>query len=357
MSDHASSFAEPNKFTSSLYETLKRHPKRIVFPDGEDLRILQVAQEMVRLKIGAPFLLGNSGKIRQIADENGIDLTFVRTIDPEKSADFGLFCGRFERIERYKGNEGVNAAAVLKNPLYFGAMMLQYGQADGLVAGNQTHPAGVFRPLLSLVKPNASVPHVFTTTVLVSDTLPNFGQDGVLFLADTNLNESPSVGELAAIAAETGALAHHLFGREIRIAMLSHSTHGSKGGAKVQKMQAATALAREKLSGLQYEVVGEVQADVALDPAAAAVKVPNLANRPSADVLVFPNLDAAHISMKLLSHVGGAQPYGQLILGLTRPAAQLPKTASLEMILGTAAAVGVEAIKYREVHGVDDFSY
>jgi len=118
----------------------------------------------------------------------------------------------------------------------------------------------------------------------------------------------------------------------------------------VQKVQAAAALAREKASPLDYEIDGEIQADVALDASAAEMKLPDQERKDPADVLVFPSLDAAHISTKLLVHVGGAQPYGQLIMGLTRPAAQVPVTASEEMILGTAAAVGVEAIKFRELH-------
>jgi len=305
---------------------------------------------MVRLEIGIPILLGDRDKIKALAAENEIGMELVRLIDPVKSSDFSLFAERLERIEKYKGLAGADAEGMLKNAHYFAAMMLQYGQADACVAGNQTTPAGVFRPLLHLIAPNKAVPHVFSSTVLVSDKLEHFGRDGLLFLADTNMNTDPEVDELAAIATETGQLARHYLGRRVRVALLSHSTHGSSGGPAVQKMQAASALAREKLSAMDYDVDGEVQADVALDAAAAEIKLPGQDRKDPADVLVFPSLDAAHISMKLLVHVGGAQPYGQLIMGLQRPAAQVPRTACEEMILGTAAAVGVEAIKYREIH-------
>jgi phosphotransacetylase len=122
-------------------------------------------------------------------------------------------------------------------------------------------------------------------------------------------------------------------------------------------MAAATALAREKASSefLQIEIDGELQADVAIDPTAAEVKLPGADSRPSADVLVFPSLDAAHISLKLLQHLAGAQAYGYIILGLSRPAAQIPRTANIETIIGTAAAVAVEAIKFHQLYPDSDF--
>ena len=115
-------------------------------------------------------------------------------------------------------------------------------------------------------------------------------------------------------------------------------------------MKAAMASAREKVSIDDCDIDGEIQVDVALDPESAKVKLPGVAPKPRADVLVFPSLDAAHISMKLLRHIGGAESYGRIIRGLTRPAGQVPRTATEEMILGTAAALGVEAIQYRLLH-------
>ncbi len=350
MSHSGPVFPAPNRFTQPLFDILKRHPKRIVFPVGEDARILRVAEKMVELEIGIPILLGDRKRIHALAKANEIGMELVRVIDPVKSSDFPLFCERLERIEKYKGNQGTDVVEMLSNPHYFAAMMLQYGHADGYVGGNQNPPSGVFRPLLHLIKPDENVPHVFSSTVLVSENLRHFGHDGLLFLSDTNMNIDPNVEELASIATATGQLARHILGRRVRVALLSHSTMGSSGGPSVQKVQAATALAREKTSALELEIDGEIQADVALDASAAEVKLPDQERKNAADVLVFPSLDAAHISMKLLTHVGGAQPYGQLILGLTRPAAQIPRTASEEMILGTVAAVGVEAIKYREIH-------
>lgn len=343
-------FSDPNSFTKPLYDQLKRHPKRIVFPEGEDDRILRVAARFVELGLGVPILLGDRERIFAKAHDLGVSMDFVRVINPVKSSDFQLFCDRLDRIERYRGLTGVDVAEVIAKPHYFAAMMVQYGQADACLGGNLTEPAGVFRPLLHLIKPDPAVPKVFAVTVMTSATLPNFGREGVLFLADTGLIPDPTVDDLASIAAETGKLAHHYLGRRARVALLSHSNHGSSPSESALKMQAATASARQKVSVEDCEIDGEIQLDVALVPEVAACKMPGMALKERADVLVFPSLDAAHISVKLLRHLGGAISYGRLIRGLTRPAGQIPRTATEEMILGTAAALGVEAIQYRLLH-------
>jgi phosphotransacetylase len=154
------------------------------------------------------------------------------------------------------------------------------------------------------------------------------------------------------MALETGKLARHFLGRKAFVAMLSHSTKGSANTPDAQRMAAAAALARDEAlkQFLDIAIEGELQADVALDPEAAETKLPAAEVRPTADVLVFPNLDAAHISLKLLQHIAGAQNYGQLILGLSRPAAQVPRTATVETIFGTAAAIAVEAIKFHQLY-------
>ncbi len=199
--------------------------------------------------------------------------------------------------------------------------MVQYGQADAIVGGNQALPAAYFRALLHTIKPLPAVPKIFGVSLLIGAHLKNLGGSGILLLADSALISYPNVQELAAIALETGKLAHHFLGRKPLVAMLSHSTKGSANTPDAQRMAAAAALAQAEAAQqfLDIDIEGELQADVALDPAAAEIKLPGAPARRTADVLVFPNLDAAHISLKLLQHVAGAQTYGQLILGLVAP--------------------------------------
>ncbi|MGJ8725628.1 MAG: phosphate acyltransferase [Roseibacillus sp.] len=351
MSEIGSGWAEPDVFTGPLFEILKRHPKRIVFSEGEDKRVIQVADEMVRLGIGVPILLGRREKIRSLAAEMNAKMDFVKIIDPTTADDLELFTERLIRIEKLKGVNLANPRETVSRSHFFAAMMIQYGQADAMVGGNQLLPATIHRALVQLVKPMPGIEHPFTAAIMVSEQMKHFGPDGILYLADCGISDVPTVTELTNIAVETGRIANHYSGRRVRVAMLSHSTMNSGASDSAARVRAATEAARAIVSHNRYdiEVDGELQADVALDPEAAEVKLPKMEKRPAADVLVFPNLDAAHISMKLLRHLGGAAKYGQLVLGLSRPAAQVPRTVTSRGLLGTAAAVGTEAIKFHEI--------
>ena len=346
---------EPTAGTSVIYsllEQLRRHPKRVVFTEGEDIRVIRAAARLVAEEVVAPILLGNRERIRALAAANSVSLKFVHIIDPPLASDFELFCQRVKNMARYRTMQIGDPAEIVARPHYFGALMVQYGQADAIVGGNQALPAAYFRALLHTIKPLPNVPKIFGVTMLTGPHLKHLGGSGILFLADCGLIPNPGVNELAAIAIETGKLARHFLGRKTFVAMLSHSTKGSAGTPDARRMAAATSLAQDEAMKqfLDISIEGELQADVALDPEAAETKLPAAEVRPTADVLVFPNLDAAHISLKLLQHVAGAQNYGQLILGLSRPAAQVPRTATVETIFGTAAAIAVEAIKFHQLY-------
>ena len=341
-----------NDVIRHLLDQLRRHPKRVVFTEGEDLRVIKAAARLVKEEVVAPILLGNRDRIRALAAEHSVPLTFIHIIDPPKASDFGLFCQRVQNMDRYRSRHLGKPEEIVARPHYFGALMVQYGQADAIVGGNQAMPAAFFRALLHTIKPLPTVPKIFGVTVLVGPHLKHLGGSGLLLLADSGLIPNPDVNELASIALETGKLAHHFLGRKPLVAMLSHSTKGSAGTPDARRMAAAASLAQDEARKqfLEIDIEGELQADVALDPEASEIKIPDAGARPTADVLVFPNLDAAHISLKLLQHVAGAQNYGQLILGLSRPAAQIPRTASVETIFGTAAAIAVEAIKFHQLY-------
>lgn len=357
MSDFA--FPEPNQFTARLFDKLSRHPKRVVFTEGEDIRVLRVAEELVKRKIIAPILLGKVDGIKKLADESGVSLKFINVIDPPTASDFQLFCDRFRRQERFRRIYATakDAVGFMSRPAYFGAMMVQYGQADAIVSGNISAPVSVFRPLLQMIKPLPTVPAVYSTIVMVDDRRSD-QDDRILFLSDTGINPEPTPEQLAAMAVETAKLCRHLEQRSPRVAMLSYSNKGSSVSASTRKMEAATALARElaRRQMVELDIEGEIQADVALLPDIAAKKVPNSVLKGAADVLIFPNLDASHIAYKLLTHFAGLKPYGQIIQGLSRPAAQISRSSSEEQILGTAAAVAVEAIEFRKlINDEEDF--
>lgn len=352
MSEEQILFSEANTLTKRVFDSLKRHPKRIVFTEGEDERVIRVARRMVELQIAAPILLGDKLRIRALAAKIGVKLDFVNVMDPKQSSDLDLFCRRLEKMEKYRGREVADAREMMARPHNFAAMMIQYSQADGMVSGNKAQPVTIYRSLMSFVKPMPNVPRLFSVVAMVAPHLQHFGSEGMLFLTDCGVNPQPSVEELAISAVEAGKLAHHFMGKVPRVALLSHSTHGSMPTDSSKRVVAATALAKEMANRqmVELDIDGELQADVALDLQAAETKLADSRAETSADVLVFPNLDAGHISFKLLQHVAGAQVYGHLLMGLSRPAAQVPRTVTEEGLLGTAAMVGAEAIKFRQMY-------
>ncbi len=345
-------FSTPNILTGKLYETLKRHPKRIVFADGEDERVIRVASRMVEMEIGIPILLGNRDRIRQMAADLDASLLFVNVLQPDLSSELPLFIKRLKKSERYRGRNILNPEDVVTRPHNFAALMIQYGHADAMVAGNDSIPASVFRAAFSMIKPDAKVEKVFGANILVAQHLTNFGRDNILFLADCGVIPEPNIKDLATIATVTGQFAHHFLGRMPRVSLLSHSTKGISQTPSAKKVAAATELATQMVTDarLDIKIRGEIQADVALDPAAAEVKLEDSdINNPS-DVLVFPNLDAGHMALKLLQHVAGAQNYGQFVLGLEKPVVQVPRTATEETLLGSAAIAGVQAIRFNDIY-------
>ncbi len=346
-----SPFQTDNPFTGPLIERLKRHPKRIVFPEPEDFRVLRVAQELAREEISVPILLGNKDKLRALAKEQGISLESVGIVDPETSSELPRFSAMFEKMERYRKMSVTNPEAIMKRPDYFAAMMLQYGNADGMVGGNSVYPEAFFRPLFHMIKPQHHCPAAASCMAVVDPDNALLGESGVLFLADCAIIPRPSVEELAMIAVESGRIASTLLDRPARVAMLNYSTRGSAKTPDTEHVLAALGLARRRARKelLEIDIDGEFQVDVALQPEAAQRKGVHSLVAGKADVLVFPDLNSGHLASKLFVLGAGPRSYGQLVLGLSRPAAQVSRICSDDTIFGVAIAVGVEAIKYREL--------
>jgi phosphate acetyltransferase len=339
------------KFIETVYSQLQRHPKRIVFPEGKEPRVLHAAAEFVKMKLGAPVLLGDRDEIAEVAFAEGIDLTRIGTIDPAKADDLPLFCRRLEKLPRYRNLAEGEAEAFLKNPNYFAAMMIQYGQADGLVGGVSGYAGSLMRPLFHLVKPLPDATFISSCMVVVLKD-SRFGHEGVLFFGDCAVVPEPTVAQLAQIGVQTGRLCGHLTGVRPRVAYLSYSTKGSAKNNTTEKIQAAAALARQDAEhcDVPMEIDGEMQADTAILPELAALKAPGSPVAGQANVLIFPDLNAGNIAVKLVEHLAGAETYGQILLGLSKPCADLSRGATVETIVGAAAIVGLQAIAYRHLY-------
>jgi len=342
------------KFIETVYAKLQRHPKRIVFPEGTEPRVLQAAAEIHKMKIGAPILLGNRDEIEECAVRKRIDITRIGIIDPATASDLPLFCKRLEKLGRYRDLGPGEAEAFMKNPNYFAAMMIQNGQADALVGGVSGFAGSLLRPLFQLVKPLAGVASISSAMVLALKDA-RFGESGLLLFADCAVIPEPTVPQLAQIGLQAGRLFGQLTGVRPRVAFLSYSTKGSAENASTQKVAAATAQARKDVEhqDIEMEIDGELQADTALLPEVAAAKAPTSPVAGAANVLVFPDLNAGNIAVKLVEHLAGAEVYGQILLGLSKPCADLSRGATVETIVGAAAIVGLQAIEYRKLYPPD----
>ena len=234
-------------------------------------------------------------------------------------------------------------------PNYFGAMMVQYGHADAIVTGAGEEASSSLRPLLQLISP---LPHLKSVSSCMALDLSNkrYGERGVMFFADCAVIPEPTVDQLADIAVETGLTCRLLTGMKPRIAMLSFTTHSSGRLPGPAKVAAAAALARQRASqrGVEMEIDGEMQADTAILPELGAKKAPHSLVAGRANVLIFPDLASSNIAVKLVQYLAGAETYGQLLLGLGRPCADLSRGATEDSILGVAAIVGLTALENRK---------
>jgi phosphate acetyltransferase len=339
------------KFIESVFQKLRKHPKRIVFPEGTEPRIVAAAAEFVQRELGIAVLLGKKNEVEAAIEKAKVSPGKIHIIDPETAEDLPLFIKRLESLNRYKGIAEADARKIVTNPNYFGALMLQNGQVDGLVGGATSNSGSILRPLFQLIKPLAGIKSISSCVVL---QIPNreHGEEGVFTFSDCGVIPNPNVDQLASIALESARLFRQLTGATPRVAMLSYSTKGSAQTQDTEKIVAATALAKQLLfeKNQAAEIDGELQADTALIEDIAAIKAPGSMVAGKANVLVFPDLNSGNIAVKLVHRLAGGEAYGQILLGLDKPAADISRGASVHEIAGVAAIVGLQAVEYRRLY-------
>jgi phosphate acetyltransferase len=335
----------------SVFGKVQRHPKRIVFPDGGELRVLKAAEEYVFHKLGVAILLGDRNEIVAKAKEANVSLNRILIINPREADDIPVFLKYLTALPRYKSMAQAEALRVVMNPNYFAALMIQHGQADGLVGGLQSTSGSLLRPLFQIIKPLPGVKSICGCMVMEVPKSP-YGEEGILCLGDCAVIPKPNSDQLAAIAIETGKLMRQLTGSTPRVAMLSYSTKGTAQTEEAERIVAATALAKRYFMEheLDIEIDGELQADAALVPEVAELKGLQGPVAGKANVLIFPDLASGNIAAKLIERLAKADAFGQLLLGLDKPAAELSRGATTRDILGVAAIVALQAIAYRNLY-------
>lgn len=339
------------RFIASVIDKLQRHPKRIVFPEGTEPRVLLAARQFHSLRLWVPILLGDRGRIKALAESLNVSVEGIRIIDPEHSDDLPAYVARYERLRRLKGIDERSAREALLKPNYFGAMMVAMHGADGFVSGTNEISGSVLRPLFQIVK---VAPQTTTASSCMVIEVPDsrFGEGGVMFMADCGVIPEPTVEQLAEIALSTAKLARQLLGTRPRVALLSFSTKGSSRHEQAGRVAAAAGLAQQKAreERMEVDIDGELQVDAALVPEIAARKLPESRVAGRANVLVFPDLNSGNISSKMVQHIARGNAYGQILLGLDRPAADVSRGSNAHDILGVAAVVGLQSIEYANLY-------
>lgn len=334
------------KLINKLAGQLQRHPKRILFPDGMDHRVMQAARQFATKRLGAPILIGERQKIKETAFRLDINLEKIRLINPLRSDELEMFADQYFQARKDRGVSEQDALATVSRPNYFASMMLANSQADGLVFGAGTPASEALPSLFRCIPMRDSVKTASSVLILDLENKPDFGIDGSLFLADCAVLPDPNVQQLADMAITTASLAYHLTGITPKVALLSYTTHSENSSdPSVTKMAEAAKLALEKAKSLDFpiKIEGEIQADVALDKYAAKQKDVSGSVAGGANVLIFPNLHSSNIAAKMVAILAGGDGYGQIMTGLTKPAAQVSRGASAHDIFATSVIVGAQA--------------
>ncbi len=338
-------------FIESIFEKVRQHPKRVVFPEGTDERILRAAVEYHVAGLGTAIVLGPRSAIQRRAQSLKLSLDRVGMLDPAKADDLEHFAEAFMNIRRDKGLGKDEALDAIKHPIYFATMMLHAGSADALVAGASTTAGGILRPLFQTIRLEPGVKAASSCSViqLAND---QFGEEGVLYLADCSVIPDPTADQLADIALMAAKLARQLHGIKPRVAFLSYSTKGSARHRTLEKILAAVALARQKAGEklIAAEFDGELQADAALVPSVAENKAAHSSVAGKANVLIFPDLNSGNICSKLVQRLASATLYGPILNGLCKPASDLSRGCSVKEVVGSAAIVALQSVEYRKLY-------
>ncbi len=327
-------------FIDDMKQKAKQEIKTIVLPEATDVRTLEATQQIGKEEFAKVVLVGNKEEILEKAKENNFDISKAEIVEPKASEKYEEYVNSFYELRKNKGMTIEKANELMLDPVYFGMMMLKQGDADGLVSGAIHSTADTLRPALQIIKtaPNTKLVSTFSFMVV-----PNceFGDNGVFVFSDCGLNPNPNAEELSEIAISSANSYKQLTARDARVAMLSFSSYGSASSPEVEKVQQATAMAKEKAPELILD--GELQLDAAIVPEVGKSKAPASKVAGTANTLIFPDLQAGNIGYKLVERLGKAEAYGPICQGIAKPVNDLSRGCKAMDIVGVVAITAVQA--------------
>ncbi|WP_202620922.1 phosphate acetyltransferase [Pseudoflavonifractor sp. 524-17] len=313
-----------------LIAKLKADPKKIVFTEGTDPRILEASARLLAGTWLTPVLVGKDAEIWAAAEEAGFNIRGATIVDPETYPRMEEMVARMVELRKGKMSEE-QVRAALKQGNYFGTMLVKLGEADALLGGATYSTADTVRPALQLIKTKPGNKIVSSCFIMVRPYAT--GGNEVLVMADCAINIKPSADDLVEIAKES-AECGRIFGVDPQIAMLSYSTLGSGAGEDVDKMREATEKLRAAAPSLPVE--GEIQFDAAVSPNVARTKCKNSAVAGHANTFIFPDINAGNIGYKIAQRLGNFDAYGPILLGLNAPINDLSRGCNAQEVYSMA---------------------
>jgi len=311
----------------------QQKPKRVVFPEGEESKILRAAQILIDEKIAVPILLGREALIRERMADLHITLSSASIVDPTQSADRDRYADELFRLRQRKGVTRKEADQLILNHTYFGSIMVALQDADALVGGLTQHYPDTIRPGLEVIPIREGLRRVAGVYMMIT-------LKGVYFFADATVNIEPSAEDLAEIAISAAETAER-FNVKPRVALLSFSNFGSARHPLADKVRKAVELIKKRAPDLMVD--GEMQADTAVTPEILEHDYPFSSLKGGANILIFPNLEAGNVAYKLLSRLGAAEAIGPILTGLSKPVHVLQRGAEVNEIVNVAAIAVVDA--------------
>ncbi len=315
-------------------------PQHIVLPEGEDARTIAAAEMCVRERIAKITILGDEEKIREAARSVNANLNGVEILDHRRSADFGKMATLYHELRRAKGVTLEEAEQTVKDPLFYGNLLVRLGRVDGSVAGATNTTAHTVRAALHCIGARQNFKTVSSFFLMVVPN-KNFGANGAMIYADCGVVIDPNVSELAEIAITSADSCRALLQVEPKVAMLSFSTKGSAKHPFIDKIVEATKTVRARFPELAVD--GELQADAALISAVAESKAAGSSVAGYANVLIFPDLNSGNIAYKLTERLTGGTAIGPILQGLDKPANDLSRGCKAEDIADAVAITAVQS--------------